>query len=62
METADFETAEVRLTPERRAGLIAALEASNRMPAEARARLRAALEAETVPQEMIDRLETRSGG
>ena len=62
VETADSETAEVRLTPERRAGLIAALEARNGMPAEARARLRAALEAETVPQEMIDRLETRSGG
>ena len=61
-EAAGTESAEVRLTPERRAGLIAALEARDGMPDEARARLRAALEAETVPQDMIDRLENRGGG
>ncbi|MCB1371480.1 MAG: HlyD family efflux transporter periplasmic adaptor subunit [Rhodobacteraceae bacterium] len=52
----------VRLTPERRAGLIAAVEANGRMPQEAKARILAALEAEEVPQSMVDRLETRRSG
>jgi hypothetical protein len=52
----------VRLSPERRAGLIAAVEANRRLPDDARARILAALEAEEVPQSMIDRLERRSGG
>ncbi len=52
----------VRLSPERRAGLIAEVEANGRMPAEAKARILAALRADEVPQQMIDRLEARSGG
>lgn len=52
----------VRLSPERRAGLIAAVEANGRMPTEAKARILAALEAEEVPQSMVDRLETRRSG
>jgi hypothetical protein len=52
----------VRLSPERRAGLIAAVHANRRLPDDAKARILAALEADEVPQSMIDRLERRSGG
>jgi hypothetical protein len=52
----------VRLSPERRAGLIEAVRANGRMPEEAKARILAALESDEVPAEMVDRLETRRGG
>lgn len=52
----------VRLSPERRAGLIAEVNANSRLPEEARVRILAALEAEEVPQSMIDRLELRRSG
>jgi hypothetical protein len=52
----------VRLSPERRAGLIAAVHGNARMPQEAKARILAALEADEVPQSVIDRLETRRSG
>ena len=58
---ADPDGALVRLSPEERAGLIAAVEARPGMPEEAKARILAALEADEVPQSMIDRL-SRSGG
>lgn len=56
------ESTMVRLSPERRAGLIAAVEANERLPKADRARLLAALEAEAVPQAMLDRLEPRQSG
>lgn len=52
----------VRLSPERRAGLIAAVQANRRLPEDARARILAALAGDEVPQSVIDRLEQRSGG
>ncbi len=52
----------VRLSPERRAGLIAAVQSNARMPEDAKARILVALEADEVPQSMIDRLDGRSGG
>jgi membrane fusion protein, multidrug efflux system len=52
----------VELTPERRAALIAAVEASTRMPPEARARILTSLRQDRVPREMVERLEARMGG
>ncbi len=52
----------VTLTPERRAQLIAIVEANQRMPAEAKARVRSQLEADQVPASMVARLESRMGG
>jgi hypothetical protein len=52
----------VRLSPARRAGLIAAVRANEGLPEEAKARLLAALEADEVPQSMIERLEARRTG
>jgi len=51
----------VRLDPERRARLVAFVEGNNRMPEEAKARVLGQLEAEEVPAEMVDRLESRMG-
>ncbi|MGX9848677.1 efflux RND transporter periplasmic adaptor subunit [Limimaricola litoreus] len=61
---ADPETAPqmIALDDARRARLMAFVEASDRMPAEARARLIKQLEAEEVPAEVVDRLEGRMGG
>lgn len=50
------------LTPERRAALIAMVEANPRMPQEAKARLLAQLAQERVPAQMVQRLESRAGG
>lgn len=52
----------IRLTPERRAALIAAVEANPRLPAEARARLLAELRQEAVPRQVVERIEARAGG
>jgi multidrug efflux pump subunit AcrA (membrane-fusion protein) len=52
----------VALTPERRAALIAAVEANERMPEEAKARILAQLGQETVPARMVERIEGRMGG
>ncbi len=52
----------VTLTPERRAKLIAAVEANTRMPKEVRDRVLGQLAKEQVPVEMVERLESRMGG
>jgi multidrug efflux pump subunit AcrA (membrane-fusion protein) len=52
----------VNLTPERRAALIALVEASDNMPDEMKTRLLQQLQADTVPTEVIDRLERRMDG
>lgn len=52
----------VTLTPERRAALISLVEASATMPDEVKARLLNELQAETVPVEVIERVESRMGG
>ncbi len=52
----------VTLTAERRAELVAFVEASDRMPAEAKARALAALKLDMVPADVIARLESRMGG
>ena len=53
---------DVTLTAERRAALIAMVEASASLPDTEKARLLQALQADTVPAEMIDRLERRMDG
>lgn len=52
----------ISLTPERRAALIAAVEANKRMPAEARERVLSQLREELVPARMVERIESRMGG
>lgn len=52
----------IQLTPERRAALIAHVQANARMPQEARERMLATLEQDLVPAGMIARLEARAGG
>jgi RND family efflux transporter MFP subunit len=52
----------VTLSPAERARLIAFVEASDRMPAEARARVIAQLNAERVPRAVVDRLNGQGGG
>lgn len=52
----------VTLTPERRRALIATVEANTRMPEEARARILAQLLQDSVPAQMIARIEGRQGG
>ncbi|MEL6583466.1 MAG: HlyD family efflux transporter periplasmic adaptor subunit [Pseudomonadota bacterium] len=54
--------ATITLDPERRARLIAFVDANTRMPAPAKARMLTALEQPEVPREMVDRLESRMGG
>jgi multidrug efflux pump subunit AcrA (membrane-fusion protein) len=54
--------ATVALDDERRARLVAFVEANNRMPAEAKARVLSQLEAEEVPTQVVERLEARMGG
>ena len=52
----------IDLTPERRAELIAMVEANGGMPAEAKARVLAQLAEDRVPARVVQRLEARSGG
>lgn len=52
----------IKLTPERRAKLVAFVEGNTRMPDDAKARLLSQLEAEEVPAETVTRLESRMGG
>ncbi len=52
----------IELTPERRAALIAFIEANTRMPAEAKARVLGQLAAERVPAQVVARIESRMGG
>lgn len=52
----------VALTSERRAQLIAFVEANTRMPAEAKARVLEQLAQEKVPAQVIERIESRMGG
>jgi len=52
----------IALSPERRAELIAFVETDNAMPEAARARVIAQLSAETVPAQVIARIEARMGG
>ncbi|MFT6089679.1 efflux RND transporter periplasmic adaptor subunit [Sulfitobacter sp.] len=56
------ENAMVALTDERRAKLIAFVEASTRMPEAAKARVLAQLAEPEVPAQMVERLESRIGG
>ncbi|MDD9977797.1 MAG: HlyD family efflux transporter periplasmic adaptor subunit [Boseongicola sp.] len=50
------------LEPERRARLVAFVEANDRMPAEIKTRVLAQLEQEMVPAQVVERLEARMGG
>lgn len=58
----DGATDMVLLSPERRAQLVALVEADDRMPAEIKEQLLRDLEAEAVPAATLDRLEGRMGG
>ena len=60
-ETID-EQAMLELTEERRAKLVAFVQANKRMPAEAKARILAQLEKTQVPVQMVERIESRMGG
>lgn len=52
---------DITLTDDRRAKLIAAVEANRRMPDEAKTRILNALQNETVPAQMVERIESRMG-
>ena len=52
----------IDLTPERRAVLIALVQANGKMPPDAKARVLAQLAEDRVPAGVIQRLEARSGG
>ena len=52
----------VPLSPERRAELVALVQADNRMPDEVKARLLQDLQSDAVPAATLDRLEGRMGG
>jgi hypothetical protein len=52
----------VEIDPERRARLIAFVEASTEMPAEAKARILSQLQQDRVPARMLERIEARMGG
>lgn len=59
---APAEPESVTLSPERRAELVAFVEANTRMPAEAKARVLEQLAQEKVPAQVIARIEERMGG
>lgn len=61
-QTADRAPELVDLTPERRAELIALVEANARMPDDAKARMLEQLAQDRVPAEVVARLEQRMGG
>jgi hypothetical protein len=52
----------ITLDPERRAKLVSFIEANKRMPKQAKERILSQLQNPEVPQEMVDRLESRMGG
>ncbi|SFC92925.1 efflux RND transporter periplasmic adaptor subunit [Tropicimonas isoalkanivorans] len=52
----------ITLSPDRRAALIAAVEANGAMPADAKARILSQLQEEQVPAQMVERIESRMGG
>ena len=52
----------VALDPERRAKLVAFVEANQRMPADAKERVLNQLSQEKVPASMVERIESRMGG
>jgi len=52
----------VELTPERRARLVAFVEDSQRMPAEAKERILGLLRQDKVPAQVVERIESRIGG
>lgn len=52
----------IALTPERRAKLVAFIEGNTQMPDAAKSRLLTQLEADEVPAEAVERLESRMGG
>lgn len=56
------EQAMLELTEERRARLVAFVQANERMPAEAKARILGQLEKPQVPVQMVERIESRMGG
>ena len=59
--TAEAEPDTIQLDPERRARLIAFVEANGRIPADVRARMLEQLAQDEVPARMVDRLESRMG-
>lgn len=61
-DTPPAEPEMVELSDERRARLVAFVEANNRMPAEAKARVLSRLAEARVPAQMVARLESRMGG
>ena len=61
-DDAPAEPAMVELDEDRRAKLIAFVEASQRMPDRAKERVLAQLRADRVPADMVNRLESRMGG
>jgi membrane fusion protein (multidrug efflux system) len=56
------EQAMLELTEERRARLVAFVQANERMPADAKARILGQLEKPQVPVQMVERIESRMGG
>ncbi|MFD0981727.1 efflux RND transporter periplasmic adaptor subunit [Tropicimonas aquimaris] len=61
-DSPELEDETISLSPERRAALIAAVEANGRMPAEAKERILSQLREERVPMQMVERIESRMGG
>ncbi len=61
-DSAAAETEMLELTPERRARLVAYIEANKGMPAEAKARVLAQLQEPMVPAQVVERIEARMGG
>ena len=59
---AESEPEMLSLDPERRARLVAFIEANQFMPAEAKARVLAQLQQEKVPARVVERIESRMGG
>ena len=62
MGDSDGEPQLVALDPERRARLIAFVEGNDRMPGDVKERILAQLNAEEVPTDVVNRLESRMGG